>query len=156
MIADGVQWASVACPELADVKVAQSCRAYTPHTLTHYRAEWASDPGWPEPTWPHTEGDKVWDRKALEEHYRPWGELAAKGIGVHCGEGGSYSKTPHPVVLAWLRDVMEILKGHSIGYALWNFRGSFGVLDSERKDVASEDYHGHQLDRKLLSLLQSY
>jgi len=156
VIADGVEWASVPCPELADIKVAQSCRAYTPHTLTHYRAEWAGDPGWPEPTWPHTEGDKVWDRKALEEHYRPWGELAAKGIGVHCGEGGSYNKTPHPVVLAWLRDVMEILKGHNIGYAIWNFRGSFGILDSERKDVAYEDYHGHKLDRKLLSLLQEF
>jgi len=58
------------------------------------------------------------------------------------------------VVLAWLRDVMEILKGHNIGYALWNFRGSFGILDSERGDVSYEDFHGHQLDRKLLALLQ--
>ena len=27
------------------------------------------------------------------------------GVGVHCGEGGAYNKTPHKVVLAWLRDV---------------------------------------------------
>ncbi|MGD0111197.1 MAG: cellulase family glycosylhydrolase [Armatimonadota bacterium] len=157
VIADGVQWASMPCPELADVKVAQSCRAYTPHTLTHYKAEWASSPEWPEPTWPnHTEGTRVWDRAALEEHYRPWGELAAQGIGVHCGEGGAYSKTPHPVVLAWLRDVMEILKSRNIGYALWNFRGSFGILDSERRDVEYEDFHGHRLDRKLLTLIQEF
>jgi len=157
IIADGVQWASVPCPELADLGIAQSTRAYTPHTVSHYRAEWASSPEWPEPRWPgQEEWGKTWDRQALEEHYRPWAELARQGVGVHCGEGGAYNKTPHPVVLAWLRDVMEILKSHSIGYALWNFRGSFGILDSGRADVAYEDFHGHKLDRKLLSLLQEF
>lgn len=32
--------------------------------------------------------------------------------------------------------------------------GDFGILDSERKDVAYEDWHGHLLDRKMLDLLQ--
>jgi endoglucanase len=77
-------------------------------------------------------------------------------VGVHCGEGGTYNKTPHGVFLAWLRDVLDILKGHNIGFALWNFRGSFGVLDSERADVEYEDFHGHKLDRKLLSLLEEF
>jgi hypothetical protein len=51
---------------------------------------------------------------------------------------------------------MEILRGHNIGYALWNFRGSFGILDSGRKDVEYEDSHGHKLDRKLLALIQEF
>jgi len=50
--------------------------------------------------------------------------------------------------------VFDILKHHGIGWALWNFRGNFGVLDSQRADVAYENWHGHQLDRKLLTLLQ--
>jgi hypothetical protein len=37
---------------------------------------------------------------------------------------------------------------------LWKFRGSFGILDSGRTDVACEDFHGHKLDRRLLTLLQ--
>jgi hypothetical protein len=45
--------------------------------------------------------------------------------------------------------------GH-IGLALWNFRGSMGILDSEREDVAYEDWYGHKLDRELLELLQRY
>ena len=49
---------------------------------------------------------------------------------------------------------MDILKSHGIGYALWNFRGSFGILDSGRTDIALEDWHGHKLDRRLLTLLQ--
>lgn len=152
IIADGVDWATTPCPELADLGIAQSCRAYTPHTLTHYKAEWVDSAGWPAPTWPSAE----WNRQKLEAHYRPWAELAKQGVGVHCGEGGAYNKTPHPVVLAWLRDALEILTGHHIGYAIWNFRGSFGILDSDRADVAYEDFHGHHLDRKLLSLLQGF
>jgi endoglucanase len=157
IIADGVQWASIPCPELADLGIAQSCRAYAPSRVSHYKASWAGGENWEEPVWPGVkEWGRVWDRGALEEFYRPWAALASQGVGVHCGEGGAYNRTPHPVLLAWLRDVLEILKGHNIGYALWNFRGSFGILDSQRPDVEYEDFHGHKLDRKLLELLQEH
>ena len=85
-----------------------------------------------------------------------WAELARRGIGVHCGECGGYNKTPHGVFLAWMEDVMDVLRGHGIGYALWNFRGSFGILDSKRQDVKYEDWHGHRLDRQLLALLETH
>ena len=45
---------------------------------------------------------------------------------------------------------------HKIGYALWNFRGDFGVLDSNRADVDYKDWYGHKLDQKLLDLLKKY
>ncbi|MFB3880828.1 MAG: glycoside hydrolase family 5 protein [Armatimonadota bacterium] len=157
IIADGVQWASVPCPELADLGIAQSCRAYAPSRISHYKAEWAGPDAmkWPEPVWPGVEEwGKSWDRAALEEFYRPWAELASKGVGVHCGEGGAYNKTPHPVFIAWLTEVLDILKSHNIGFALWNFRGSFGLLDSERADVNYETFRGHKLDGKLLRLLR--
>jgi len=53
-------------------------------------------------------------------------------------------------------DVLDILTGHGIGYAVWNFRGPLGIMDSNREDVAYEDRYGHKLDRKLLSLLQEF
>jgi hypothetical protein len=40
------------------------------------------------------------------------------------------------------------------GWALWCFRGSFGILDSGRGDVSYENFHGHPLDREMLTLLQ--
>jgi hypothetical protein len=40
--------------------------------------------------------------------------------------------------------------------ALWNFKGSFGILDSDRHDVQYEAFYGHKLDRKMLTLLQQY
>lgn len=156
IILDGLSWGRDPVPELVDLGVVQSTRAYDPMSVTHYQAEWVDEDNWPEPAWPGRYRGQRWDRQALEKRYRPWIELAQKGVGVHCGEGGAYNRTPHAVVLAWLRDVLEILTTAGIGYALWNFRGSFGILDSERQDVAYEDWHGHKLDGELLRLLQSF
>ncbi len=152
IIADGLSWAREPMPELADLRIAQSCRAYEPMFISHYKASWVDSKNYPEPAWP----GNGWDRKRLEEHYQKWADLAKKGMGVHCGEGGTFNKTPHKVVLAWLRDVLEILTGHGIGLALWNFRGSFGIIDSGRADVQYEEFSGHKLDRKLLELLQEF
>ena len=157
IILDGLNWANEPCPELADLGVAQSCRAYWPMGISHYQASWVNGESFPAPAWPGGwHYGEWWDRARLEQHYRQWAELAARGVGVHCGEGGAFMRTPHDVVLRWLRDVLDILRGHNIGYALWNFRGGFGILDSERPDVTYEDWRGHQLDRAMLELLQAF
>ncbi len=156
IIADGVQWGNTPCPELADLGIAQSCRGYKPRGISHYNAP-NEKRAFPLPTWPgapEAPNGPGWDRKRLEDHYESWAALARQGVGVHCGECGAFNNTPHEPFLRWLRDVLGVLKGLGIGYALWNFRGSWGVLDSGRQDAAYEDWHGHQLDRKLLELLR--
>jgi endoglucanase len=158
IVADGNNGGSNVIPELMDLNIAQSCRAYYPHYVSHYQASWVwKDPSKaPMPVWPGTIDGKQFGRPQLEEFYKPWIELVGKGVGVHCGEGGCYSKTPHPVFLAWFGDVLDILTQHNIGYALWNFRGSFGILDSGRIDIEYTDWYGHKLDSKLLDLLKKY
>jgi endoglucanase len=156
IIVDGLGWGRKPVPELADLGVAQSTRAYDPMRVSHFKASWVNVEAWPEPSWPGSFDGKRWDRKALERHYRPWAKLARQGVGVHCGEGGAFRHTPHDVFLRWYRDVLEILTSHNIGYALWNLRGPFGVLDSDRADVEYEDWYGHKLDRKLLTLMQEH
>lgn len=86
----------------------------------------------------------------------PWQEAEQAGIGVIVGEFGSYNKTPHDVALRWLEDSLANWEQAGWGWALWNFRGSFGILDSGREDVEYEDFHGHKLDRKMLELLRRY
>ena len=158
IIIDGVTWGTKPCPELADLGVPQSMRAYAPAGISHYKAQWMVR--WeemPEPRWPGAwHFGETWDRDDLLKHFEPWKNLLEMGIGVHCGEGGCFKYTPHQVFLDWFEDVLKILTMHNIGYALWNFRGPFGVLDSGRNDVAYEDFHGHLLDRKLLNLLQKF
>ncbi len=160
IILDGLNYGRLPCPELADLpSVAQSCRAYEPFELTHYHADWVPRAGrWRCPAWPLRRDHlgRHWSRARLERVYAPWSKLLAAGVGVHCGEAGCYRHTPHDVFLAWFREVLEVLTGHGIGWALWNFRGPFGVLDSERADVSYQNWHGHKMDRALLELLRSF
>jgi len=158
VVADGNHKGGLVTPELIDLNVAQSCRGYNPGVVSHYRASWVwkNPDDAPMPVWPGTIDGKYYDRKFLEEYYLPWVELKEKGIGVHCGECGCYRETPHNVALAWMNDMLGVLTDNGIGWAIWNFRGDFGILDSGRKDVEYEDWHGSKLDRKLLTLLQKY
>jgi aryl-phospho-beta-D-glucosidase BglC (GH1 family) len=97
------------------------------------------------------------DRKWLNENVvAPWKNLEKQGVGVLVGEWGAYNKTPHDVVLPWMRDCLENWKGAGWGWVLWNFRGDFGVLDSGRSDVKYENFKGHKLDREMLKILQAY
>ena len=155
IIADGNNVGNDVIPEIVDLGIAQSCRGYNPAYISHYKASWAfaDVENLPDPLWPGKMGNEYWDRARLEKYYEPWFELARKGTGVHCGECGCWIRTPHKVFLAWFGDVLDILTQNGIGYALWNFRGEFGILDSGREDVEYEDWHGHKLDRKLLELL---
>ena len=59
-------------------------------------------------------------------------------------------------MLGWTRDLLGLWKDAGWGWAMWNFRGGIGILDSGREDVAYEDFRGHKLDRKLLTLLQQF
>jgi endoglucanase len=156
IVADGNNMGGEAIPELVGTGIHQSCRAYFPHYVSHYQASWVwKDPSKaPMPVWPGMIDGQYFGREQLEAFYKPWIGLVEQGVGVHCGEGGCYNKTPHPVFLAWFGDIVDILRQHGIGYALWNFRGDFGILDSGRSDVAYEDWYGHKLDRKLLEVLK--
>ena len=158
IVLDGLQWGNQPLPELADIahqQIWQSCRGYAPMELTHYRAAWIRGAdAWPEPTWPIQTERGPWHAKALGRFYRPWGRMIRQGVGVHCGEIGVYRHTPHTAALAWMRDLLAELRRRRIGYGLWNFRGPFGVLDSEREDVEYETLRRHRLDRQMLDLLQ--
>ena len=90
------------------------------------------------------------------QYVMPWVNAKQQGIGVMVGEFGCYNKTPHDVTLAWMEDNLVNWKRANIGWALWNFRGEFGILDSGRDDVDYENFQGHQLDRKMLDLLQKH
>jgi endoglucanase len=156
IIADGNNVGNDVVPELFDLNMGQSCRGYFPHYISHYQATWVfKDPSKaPPPVWPGTIEGKYYSRVQLEEYYKQWIDVIGKGIGVHCGECGCWKKTPHDIFLAWFGDVLNILTMSGIGYALWNFRGDFGVMDSGRTDVNYLDWYGHKLDTKLLDLLK--
>ena len=160
IVTDGVAGGTQIIPELVDTHILQSCHTYTPMPVTHYRCEWAmgnalkgseAPPAWP---LKDDKGKVVCDREVLARTFAPWGGLAEKGVPIHFGEMGCYKHTPPEVVLAWFNDTLSVVRDLGSGFALWNFRGPFGVVDTERPGTKFESWHGHQLDRALLTLLQ--
>jgi len=95
--------------------------------------------------------DKAFEWDALA----PWRELSEQGVGVHVGEFGVDNQTPHDVTLAWMRDQVDVFRRSGVGWALWNLRGPWGVLNSQRRDVRYEQMGSHLLDKKMLEVLQN-
>ncbi len=154
---DGFDGGGTALPELWDAGVIHSGRGYEPFPISHYKAEWVRWNGeWPTPQWPLPGGDGTYkDIDALRAYYQPWKEVEARGVQVHIGEFGCYNKIPNPVALAWLADLMKVFKENRWGYSLWNFKGSFGIIDHGRPDTKWEDYKGFKVDREMLEIYKS-
>lgn len=156
IVVDGLRWGRDPVHSLVSDRVAQSTRGYDPMQVSHYRASWVGGSDrWPEPTWPFGKGEQAWNRERYSsERIGPWKALEKKGVGIHVGEWGAYNRTPHAVALAWMADLLSLWRDAGWGWALWNLRGSFGVVDSERTDVVYEKLEGHDLDRRMLALLE--
>jgi endoglucanase len=158
ILADGLRWGRGPVHSLADLGVGQSTRGYDPMRISHYQASWVNGSDkWPEPAWPlPADRGGPWDKDRLRrELIEPWQALEKKGVGVHVGEWGAFNRTPHAVVMAWMKDCLALWRAAGWGWALWNLRGSFGLVDSNRKDVAYEEFRGHKLDRQMLELLKA-
>ena len=161
IVVDGREIGRYPLMGIADLGVVQSTRGYDPMSLSHHTATWVPKDEFETvnaPTWPLRGDDgKLWDKAALKvKLIDSWQPLVAKGVQVHVGEWGCYNKTPHDLVLAWMRDILSLWKDAGWGHAMWNLKGDFGVLNSRRQDVAYEDYKGHKLDRKMLELLKEF
>ncbi len=140
---------------LVDLKIAQCTRGYSPSVVTHYLATWSKGNN-TLPTWPMKDNRGVlWNKEKLEDHFKEWKDIEKEGVGVYVGEFGVYNKTPHDVTLRFLKDNLDIWNVNKWGWAMWCFRGSFGIANSGRKDVKYEKYKGIMLDRKMLELLKS-
>lgn len=158
IVADGADIGQTPVPGLVDLGLVQSTRGYLPKAVSHYTADWvpaAEFESFEKPTWPLVDAKgQTWNREKLrQELVVKWQPLVEQGVPVHVGEWGCLHKTPHDVTLAWMRDILSVWQEAGWGWAMWNLRGRFGVVDSDRADVRYEDFHGHQLDRAMLELM---
>lgn len=160
IVTDGYPIATQPIPELFDTGILQSAHDYVPALVTHYGIRWgpplAQIGKEPAPTWPLKDAEgNTYDKQMLETKFHPWGELAQHGIPIHFGEMGCSNHTPPQVAYAWFDDTLDVIGSLHSGWALWGFRGPFGILDTGRAGTRFKDWHGHQLDATLLHLLQS-
>jgi endoglucanase len=161
IVADGKDVGRTPVYGIAEMGLVQSTRGYDPMSLSHYTAKWVPENAFQTfgiPTWPLTGDDgKLWDKNVLKEILIDrWKPLVDMDVPVHVGEWGCYNKTPHDVALHWMRDLLSLWKEAGWGQALWNLKGDFGVLNSQRADVKYENYKGHKLDREMLELIKEF
>lgn len=159
IVSDGYPGGGAPVRELLGTRVVQSPHDYRPFQLTHYRVPWArpmSDQV-PPPTWPlkDRDGKIIASREIKKDWFRSLKELAGLGIPIHFGEMGCGGHTPPELVYAWFNDTLDLMKEIQAGWALWNLRGQFGIVDTARPGTDFKDFHGHKLDYKLLELLKS-
>ena len=160
VVTDGYPGGGSPIPDLFSSGMLQSCHTYNPIQVTHHHCEWVRgilSGSEPPPTWPlkDDKGKVVGDRQILGKNFHPWAGLATEAVPIHFGEMGCYKHTPPDVALAWFNDTLDVVGQLNSGWALWNFRGPFGVLDTERPATKFENWQGHKLDRPLLTLLQN-
>ncbi len=161
IFADGADIGQTPVLGIADLGLVQSTRGYLPKMVSHYTATWVPANEFESlapPTWPMTDArGVVWNRDKLRaELIDKWQPIVRLGIPIHVGEWGCFNRTPHEVTLAWMSDLLSLWQEAGWGWSIWNMRGSFGFVDSERADVKYEDFRGHKLDREMLELLRAH
>jgi len=75
-------------------------------------------------------GREHWDTARIESEMKQAAEWARRrGVPLVCNEFGVYREysDPHDRA-AWLHDVRTALERNGIGWAMWDFSGSFGVV----------------------------
>ena len=86
-----------------------------------------------------------------------WEEPLKKGMWCVVGEFGCANHTAHADSLRFLESSLRLFNEMGMGWCCWGFIGSrFGILNSQRRDVKYEDWHGSKLDRKMLELLRRH
>ncbi len=155
IVIDGLGGGHLAMPELAGLGLIHSGRGYQPMPVSHHRAEWwdgqasAPAPIYPGVVW---EGH-TWNIETLRAFYQPWREVQSLGVNVHIGEFGCYNQTPNEAALRWFQDLFTVYKEFGWGYALWEFKGPFGIAEHGRQGAKYEKLHGFEIDRSLLNLM---
>src|SRR5271155_2416152 len=158
MIATGARWSNddelVFLEPLRDPNVIYNFHFYEPHIFTHQGATWGAYSwhwvkGLHYPSSPESAakvaagvpdavdrlavvryGEDHWDAARIDSEITQVAEWARqRGVPVVCNEFGVYRDYADPQDrAAWIRDVRTALERHAMGWAMWDYSGSFGVV----------------------------
>jgi len=78
------------------------------------------------------------DRGVMEADLaKPLAARGRTGCALYCGEFGVINKVADDIRVRWYRDFVSVLEGHGIGWANWDFCGSFGIVEGEGRRVTA-------------------
>jgi endoglucanase len=158
IIAAGARWSDddelVFIEPLRDANVIYNFHFYSPHIFTHQGATWGAYfwhwvKGLHYPSSPESAakvaagvpdavdrlaviryGQDHWDAARIDAEITQVAEWARqRGVPVVCNEFGVYREYADPQDrAAWIRDVRAALERHGMGWTMWDYSGSFGVV----------------------------
>jgi endoglucanase len=161
IIATALHWSGLtdllALEPVSDPNVIYTFHDYEPFAFTHQGATWTmtqvrplrrvpypSSPDAITPNlsqeqqlidqhWINAYGLDRWDAARIRSELSfagKWAEL--HHVPVYCGEFGVYQPYADPAMrAAWLRDTRTALEEQGIGWAVWDYQGSFAVVTKE-------------------------
>ncbi len=179
IIATGAHWSDdddlVFLEPLRDANVIYAFHFYESHIFTHQGATWSSNywhelKGVPYPSTPENVqaaaaelpdavhrlavvryGLDRWNAARIDAEI---GQVAAWArrwsVPVVCNEFGVYRKNAEPKDrVAWLTDVRTALEKRGVGWAMWEYHGGFGVVNTENGQPVPDEATVRALGLKL-------
>jgi endoglucanase len=131
---------------------------YHPMLITHHQASWCPEgrmyagpvqyPGQPIPEEHLAEArlpesgrlislklaelNKPYNRDSMvADLAKPLAVARRTRLPLYCGEFGVINLAPHPVRAAWYADLISVFDEYEIGWANWDYKGSFGIVDRQ-------------------------
>jgi aryl-phospho-beta-D-glucosidase BglC (GH1 family) len=169
MLAAGARYSSddelVFLEPLRDANVIYNFHFYEPHIFTHQGANWGAYfwhwvRGLRYPSSPENAaqvaldvpdavdrlaviryGQDHWDAHRIDAEITQVAQWAAqRGLPVVCNEFGVYRAFAVPADrLAWIHDVRIALERHGMGWTMWDYSGSFGVVTKTAGSKTGKD-----------------
>ena len=166
IIAAGARWSDdddlVFQEPLHDPNIIYNFHFYEPHIFTHQGATWgeyywhwlrgvrypstaermaALVPGEVDRLQVIRYGRDHWDAARIESEMKQAAEWARRrGVPLVCNEFGVYRDYADPQDrAAWLHDVRTALEHNGIGWAMWDYSGSFGVVTKKDGKAVADD-----------------
>lgn len=144
----------------ADRHLVLTFHFYHPMLITHHQATWWAEgrdytgpvqyPGHPIPAEALAQVPEPLRSKlaAMNQPYgreqmladlaKPLAVARRTGLPLYCGEFGVYKTVPWPAREAWYRDLVGVLTEQGIGWANWDYKGGFALVEAGRSTGVAE------------------
>jgi len=144
-----------------DPYIILSFHFYHPFLLTHHTASWTNIAGYNGPVnYPGLlvqdadiaaiaddslrrqiqSENGVFTRDSLEAMMtQPFQKAESLNLQLYCGEFGCLPTVPREDLLQWYKDMRSILEAHQVGWANWDYKGGFGIVDRKNDNKPIDD-----------------